>query len=278
MAITYPVSERRQRPAGALDDLARRKLEAFERIEQEFISSFLFVQYVHGQRRFTSFPVVDTVRYLHALYICECKDRLLSVPQTIQRYDGERCLTLLRDWQGGRMAGAIGFIYERLDDQPFGELTQRIEEATISGDLRLARRLVSGRTVLLNRLFNLASALDAIFTLEPRQLHMEVRAACKRFGHTRAQIKRQLAEMRTDLYSYARHPALARRNMIVMNSIGLRVTDVEGDRPGERTDRVRPPALPVASYADAPIPDERTLLSLHWVPRIPRRPAGLVSG
>jgi hypothetical protein len=58
---------------------AKQKLEAFERLQAEFEASFHFVQEVHGQRRFSAFPVMETVHYLHALWVCECKDRLLSV-------------------------------------------------------------------------------------------------------------------------------------------------------------------------------------------------------
>ncbi len=59
--------------------LAEQKLAAFERLQPEFEASFRFVQEVHGQRRFATFPVAEMVHYLHALWICECKDRLLSV-------------------------------------------------------------------------------------------------------------------------------------------------------------------------------------------------------
>ncbi len=264
MTITHPVARPRWGAASVMNDLAERKLEAFARIEKEFIASFRFVEEIHGQRRFIAVPVADTARYLHALYICECKDHLLSVPHTARRYEGARCLELLRDWQEGHAAGVVAFIYERLDGQPFGELSQQIEEAAQTGHAQLASRLLSGQAVLLNRLFTLAYALDAIFALEPEQLRAEVRAACKRLGHTRDEINRQLTDMRSDLYTYAPHPALARRNMIVMNGIGLRLTDVDGERPGERTDRVQPPILPVASYAEETIPSEITQLSLRW--------------
>ena len=221
MAITHPVG-RQQPPASAPGDLAHRKLEAFGRIEKEFLTSFRFIEEVHGQRRFTAFPVANTVRYLHALYICECKDRLLSVPHTLQRYDGARCLELLRDWQEGHTAGVVAFIHHRLDEQPFGELSHQIEDAIQAKNAALAQRLISGRAVLLNRLFTLAYAIDTIFALEPKQLRSEARAACKRYGHTPDQIDAQLAELRLDLSAYAPHPALARHNMIVMNSAGLR--------------------------------------------------------
>ncbi len=265
MAISYPSGGKMT--IGQREALARRKLEAFEQIEREFIASFIFVQGVHGQLRFASFPVEDTVRYLHALYICECKDRLLSVPQTIQRYDGERSLELLRDWQAGRMASVVRFICDRLDDQPFAELSEQIEETASAGDASTTHRLISGRAVLLNRMFTLAHALDAIFALEPRKLHSRVRAACKRFGHTPEQIERQLAALYTDLYAYAPSPTLARRNMVVMNGIGARMTDYDGNRPGERTERVERPTAPIPPYAEVPIPGEQTMVTLHWNPR-----------
>ncbi len=39
---------------------AKQKLEAFERLQSEFEASFHFVQEVHGQRRFSAFPVMET--------------------------------------------------------------------------------------------------------------------------------------------------------------------------------------------------------------------------
>src|SRR5690242_696829 len=144
-------TNRREGPTGEIGALARRKLEAFTRIEGDFVASFSFVQDVHGRRRLDAFPIAHAVRYLHALYICECKDRLLSIPKTIQRYEGARCLELLRGWQDGHTADVVAFIHRKLDDQPFAELTRRIEEAARAGDTPLARRLASGRAVLLNR-------------------------------------------------------------------------------------------------------------------------------
>lgn len=252
---------------GALGELTRRKLEALAHIEKEFISSFTYVQEVHGQRGFTAFPVTNTARYLHALYICELKDHLLSVPQQLHRYDGERCLELLRGWQDGDTSSVVTFIMAKLDDQPFGELTRQIEDATRAHDAALVRRLVSGRVVLLNRMHTLAGALDAIFALEPKELRAEVRASCKRLGHTREQLDRQLEELRSDLYSCARSPALARRNMVLMNRIGAHIMDSAGDHPGERTDHVQAPVPPIAPYADALILEARTLVSMHWEAR-----------
>ncbi len=61
------------------EHLAKQKLEAFERLQPACEASFRFVQQAHGQQCFSAFPVAETVRYLHALWVCECKDRLLSV-------------------------------------------------------------------------------------------------------------------------------------------------------------------------------------------------------
>ncbi len=69
----------------ATEKLAKQKLEAFEQLQPEFEASFHFVQEVHGQRRFSTFPVMESVHYLHALWICECKDRLLSIYKNIER-------------------------------------------------------------------------------------------------------------------------------------------------------------------------------------------------
>ncbi len=253
-----------QAPSGDVDELSRRKLEAFAHIEAEFIIGFTFTQQVHGQRRFAAFPIADTVRYLHALYICECKDRLLSIPKTIERYEGEHCLELLRGWQEGQSADVVAFIHRKLDNQPFAEVSRRIEEVARMGDKAAARRLTSGRMVLLNRNFNLSHALDGIFALGPERLRGEVTAACARLGHTPDDISRQLGEMRSDLYSYAPSAALARRNMLLMNRLGAQLTDAVGDHPGERASRVRPPASPAAPYAEETIPGESTQVSLSW--------------
>jgi hypothetical protein len=52
--------------------------------------------------------------------------------------------------------------------------------------------------------------------------------------------------------------------MLVMNRLGPQVMDADGDRPGARTDRVRPPASPAPPYAEETIPGEMTLTSMSW--------------
>src|SRR5437016_9560777 len=116
-------------PTGEINELARQKLAAFAHLEPEFASSFLFVQDIHGQRRFPAIPVDLTVRYLHALWVCELKDRLLCVPKTIQRYEGAKVLGLMRQWQAGASAGAVRFLQAKLDSLPFADLTQQYEAA-----------------------------------------------------------------------------------------------------------------------------------------------------
>src|SRR5438132_960289 len=145
------------------EKLAKQKLEAFEQLQPEFEASFHFVQEVHGQRRFSTFPVMESVHYLHALWICECKDRLLSIYKNIERYDGRYCLDLLQRWQEGDTADVIAFLHRKLDMLPFADITRQYHEAVQrGGEYGLARRLAHGRLIMLNRGMNLMHALDAI--------------------------------------------------------------------------------------------------------------------
>lgn len=259
-----PVNKSSQRAGDVLADLIRQKLIAFEEIENEFIECFQYKEAVHGQRRFEKLPIVDTVRYLHALWVCERKDALLSVPFSKARYEGQRCLELLRDWQvpDHSSADVVEFLHRKLDMLEFAELTRQVEEAQRAGKRDVAKRLIHGRMILLNRNFNLAQALDAIFTAGRDDLEEQVRLACHHYQHTPEQIAQQLAEIRSPLYVRATHPALARRNMEVMNHLGVSVTENAADRPGSRTDRVMSPTSPQPAYAEQMIIGEITFSSM----------------
>jgi hypothetical protein len=230
--------------------LTQDKLAAFQRLEAEFIDCFRFLQSMQGQERLTECSVAQTVRLLHALWTCECKDSLLSIPFSRGRYGGRLCLELLRGWQTGDTASVVGFLQRKLDNSPYAELSTRIGEARAAGDNALAERLIHGRTVMLNRGFHLMLSLGAIFALSDRQLTREVSETCAQLGHTPYRISEQLAEMALPLYSYAPHPLLARRNMVVMNQLGISVASASADLPGNRTPRVEPPTLPQPPYAE----------------------------
>src|SRR5262249_24518733 len=110
------------------------KLAAFERLLPEFEASFPFVQDMHGQRRLQQLAVAQVVRYLHALWVCECKDRLLSVARTIWRYEGGRALELLVAWQQGEVAEVVAFLQAKLDLLPFAAITREWQAAVRAGD------------------------------------------------------------------------------------------------------------------------------------------------
>ncbi|QBD82280.1 hypothetical protein EPA93_42410 [Ktedonosporobacter rubrisoli] len=235
-----------------MQHIIQQKLEAFERLRTEFEASFQFVADVHGQKRFSTFPVFDIVRYLHALWICERKGSLLSVPRTVKAYEGERCLKLLRSWQGdGNTADVIAFLDRKLDMLPLSGITQQLQDARRTArNESLTNRLAHGRMILLNRGMNLLQALDAIFALSEEELLKEVRAACEQYGHLPAQITHQLEEMDSPLYAYVPHPVLAQQNMEIMNKLGVNVTALPADRPGMRTWRVAAAKEPLGPYAE----------------------------
>ena len=238
-------------PNQELQVLVEQKLDAFERLRPEFEESFVFVQQVHGQRRFTSFPVDSTVRYLHSLWICECKDRLLSIYKNIERYEGAYCLGLLRRWQEGETADIVDFLHRKLDMMPFSDLTRQIQDAMQQqqGE-NLVHRLIEGRGTLLNRGINLMQAFDAIFALSAEELMNDVRAACEQYGHQPDQVGLQLAEFETPLYASVTSKALARRNMEEMNKMGVTVMSRPSDQPGERTERVLEPDILPRPFAE----------------------------
>jgi hypothetical protein len=234
-----------------IQELVKRKLAEFDRLQPAFEECFPFVQQVHGQQRFATFPVASTVRYLHALWVCECKDRLLSIYKNIERYEGIYCLQLLLRWQKGETADVVDFLQRKLDMMPFADLTRQISEARLHHvDDGLAHRLRHGRGVLLNRGMNLMQALDAIFALSEEQLVREVRAACEQYDHRPAQIEQQVADVQADLYAYVPSQLLAQRNIEVMNKMGVQVMHKPSDQPGNRSWRVLEPSVPPGPFAE----------------------------
>ncbi|TMF46777.1 MAG: hypothetical protein E6I32_11235 [Chloroflexi bacterium] len=258
----------------AIQELVNEKLATFERLQPEFEACFHFVQLVHGQQRFNKFPLVNAVRYLHSLWVCECKDRLLSIYRNIERYEGRYCLELLLRWQEGETADVVDFLNRKLDMLPFADLTRQISEALKSHkDDGLARRLIDGRGVLLNRGMNLMQALDGIFSLPEEKLISEVQLACAQYGHHPSQIERQLKEIDSQLYAYLPSRILAQRNIEVMNKMGVRVMSKPSDQPGERSWRVLEPTVPpgpfaeyvVEGYVELTSPNHNNITGLRFV-------------
>lgn len=232
--------------------LVQQKLAAFERLQPAFEESFQFVGNVHGLQRFSSFPIAETVHYMHALWICECKDRLLSVYRNIERYGGFASLELLLRWQEQQdTASVVAFLHRKLDMLPLADITRQVHEARYTHrDDGLAQRLKHGRMVLLNRGMNLMTALDAIFARPEEEVFREVRAACEYYGHRPEQLARQMEEITSPLYAYEPHQALARCNMMVMNRLGIDATSKPADQPGRRSWRVVEPTEPLSPYAE----------------------------
>lgn len=249
--------------AQTTQSIVSQKLAAFDQLQDEFEASFRFVQEVHGQKRFETFPVEHIVRYLHALWLCECKERLLSIYKNIERYEGRYCLELLAAWQAGDTAPVVLFLQRKLDTMPFADLTRQIQEAQREGgDYGLAERLLHGRLTLLNRGMNLMHALDAIFALPDEQLlAKEVQVACERYGYTPAEINRLLADMDLPIYAYIPQQALAERNMVVMNKLGVEVMSKPVDQPGNRSWRVLEPVEPMQPFAEHLIFDYQPLFA-----------------
>lgn len=245
------------------EKLAQQKLAAFEQLQPEFEASFHFVQEVHGQRRFATFSVAETVYYLHALWVCERKDRLLSIYKNIVRYEGQHCLHLLQRWQEGETNAVVAFLQRKLEALPFADIMHQIQEAKTArhaGD-GLQRRLLHGRMILLNREMNLLQALDSIFAPPEDKLIQEVQIACTHYGHTPGQIEQQLTETEDPLASYAPHQLLAQRNMLVMNTLGINVMILPTDLPGERSWKVVAPTEPLRPFAESVIRGYQELVS-----------------
>jgi hypothetical protein len=238
--------------AQTTQDVVQQKLAVFEQLRPEFEESFQYIRDVHGLRRFPSFPIANTVRYLHALWVCERKDRLLSIYKNIERYEGRYCLQLLRSWQEiGTNADVVAFLQRKLDTLPFVDLTRQLHDAELrDGDFGLAQRLRHGRNVLINRGMNLLHAFDAMFALSEEQLVKEIWKACNHYGHDPLQIERQLEEMDTPIYSYVPHRKLATCNMLIMNKLGAQAVTQPADEPGQRSWRVLEPTEPLSPIAE----------------------------
>lgn len=249
-------------PTGERPPLITEKIAVFDTLRAEFESCFAYVAAMHGQKRFLEVPVGSTVLYLHALWICDCKDHLLSIRRTTGRYEGVRCLELLRDWQRGETAAVITFLQVKLDLVDFAALTRQRQEAIGAGKIALAERLTHGRATLMDRGWNLHTALTAIFALSDDELMHQVRAACARYKHTPEEIPEQLAAFNSPVYSYVPHPQLASYNMTLMNALGMRVMADPADLPGHRTAAVAAPNLPAAPYAQEVIARELDLSSM----------------
>lgn len=218
-------------------DIVQQKLATFERLEPEFEQCFQFLEEVHGQKRFSFFPVEYTVRYLHALWVGECKTCLLSVARTVKVYEGRLCLELLQRWQeDGDTASIVGFLTRKLDTLPLEDITRQIQvmQRAHTND-NLAKRLVHGRVVMLNRGINLFRALDSIFALPEEELQKVVSMACERYGHRPTQIAQQLQELDSPLFAFVPHQVLAQRNMQVMNKLGVSVLSQPEDHPERRS-------------------------------------------
>jgi len=232
--------------------LVQQKLDAFTSLEPEFKDCFQFVQDVHGQKRFSALPVAYTVRYLHALWVCECKTDLLSVSKTVKEYDGRLCLQLLRRWQEEEdTAEVVAFLHRKLDMLPLADITRQVHEASrIEANDRLAQRLMHGRTVLLNRGMNLMQALDALFALPEDALFRSVQEACEQYGHLPEQIALQSEEMQSPLFSFVPHQLLAQCNMQVMNKLGMNVVQKPADLPGGYRWEVAKSKEPLPPFAE----------------------------
>ena len=240
-------------------DVVEQKLAAFTAMQSEFVASFQFMQAMHGQQRFPVVTVHDIVHYLHALWICEQKDRLLSVPKTIARYEGGHCLALLAEWQAGDMVGVVTFLQRKLDTLPFDAITRQLQAMEIAAEYEQAERLTHGRYVLLNRGMNLMQALHALFAAPTSMDTAAAQSACTEFGHQPAQIQQQLAASDMPLYAYVPNRALAQRNMVVMNELGVTMSANVADMPGNRSRRVLEPTMSPGPYAEALIDDYHEL-------------------
>jgi hypothetical protein len=248
----------------ALPDVVAHKLAALDQIEASFEASFHFAQEVQGLRRFATLPISSTVQYLEALVVCDVKDRLLSVPHAVERYEGRTCLALLQRWQTGASADVVAFLQRKLDALPLAGITRQIEAAR--ADTRaaaLTARLEHGRLVLLNRGFNLLAALQPLCTLPTEEVAAQARAACEHSGYTPAQIAEYLRALDGPLYAPLRHPALSQRNMLLMDRVGVHTMTESTASPQVHDRPVAPLPGVTQPYAERVIPGYVTLTALR---------------
>jgi hypothetical protein len=243
-------------------ELVKQKLTAFAGIQDEFERCFRFKQEVHGQKRFSTFPVEQIVFYLHALWLCECKDRLLSVYKNIRRYAGGHSLELLQAWQTGDNAGVVSFLLETLEIQSIADFTAQIDRVQQQGaDQELMQRLEQGRQIQLHRGSNLMHALEAIAAQSPANLLTEVRRACELYGHTPARLEEQLAGMSAPIYAYRPHALLAQKNMTVMNHLDVDVLAHNAAEPRAQAWLLKSAEQPRAPFAEQVIPGYLEMLA-----------------
>jgi hypothetical protein len=249
----------------SLPNVVQQKLAAFEQLEPQFEECFHFLKEVHGQKRFSVFPIEYTVRYLHALWIAECKTCLLSVAKTVKVYEGRLCLGLLQHWQeDGDTASIVGFLSRKLDMLPLEAISRQIQvtQRAHTND-NLAKRLVHGRMVMLNRGVNLFRALDSIFALSEEDLQMVVSVACEQYGHSSKQIAQQLEEMDSPLFAFVPHRVLAQRNMLVMNKLGVSVLSQLGGQPELRSWSASTSTAPFPAFAEQVVQPYLDMTSLN---------------
>lgn len=243
-------------------ELVRQKMAAFAEIQSEFERCFRFKQEVHGQKRFSTFPVEQVVFYLHALWLCECKDRLLSVYKNIRRYAGVRSLELLQAWQEGDNAGVVTFLLDELEIRSIADFTAQLDRVQQQGvDDGIMRRLEQGRQIQLNRGLNLMHALEAISALSPASLLREVRRACELYEHTPAQLQEQLATLTALVYTYRPHALLAQKNMTLMNRLEVDALVSSAEEPRAQAWLLKSAERPRAPFAEQVIPGYLEMLA-----------------
>jgi hypothetical protein len=170
----------------------------------------------------------------------------------VKVYEGRLSLELLQSWQeDSDTASVVEFLIHKLDMLPLEGISRQIQmvQRTHMND-KLARRLVHGRMVMLNRGMNLFQALDSIFALPEEELQNAVSVACEKLGHRPEQIVQQLRELNSPLFAFVPHQVLARRNMMVMNKLGVSVLSQPADQSDWRSWRVSNSTAPFSPFAE----------------------------